>query len=139
MRRLYIAHMDLLKKHRNGFSKELTTYWMGLADNTKPGWKEAWLAAGQPLVVTTEIPGEHEAIKWEDHPAVTVLPHPTFEGTIQMKDVMTHQSNHGNTVNGIQLLTAPANLGVMAAHTVVDVHRQLSRFHSMFRLRMGAK
>jgi hypothetical protein len=131
--------MDVLKQHVNGFSKELTTYWMGLADNTKTGWKESWMSAGQPVVVTTEIPGEAEAIRWEDHPAVTVLPHPTYEGTMPMRDVMGHQSNHGNTVDGITLLTAPANLGVTSGHTVVDVHRQLSRFHAAFRLRMGAK
>jgi hypothetical protein len=138
MRRLYVTNEATYLKHKNGFSKEITTYWMGLTDNTKPGWKEAWIAAGKPMVVTTEM-GEVEQDKWEGHPGVTVLPHPSFQGSIQMKHVMAMDENVANHTDGIALLTAPANLGITTGHTVVDVHKLLSRWHTMFRLRMGAK
>jgi hypothetical protein len=98
MRRLYIASLDIVHEHAmlGIFPSTITTHWLALYDPAVPGDEDRWKASGCPVVLTTDITGEYQQDLWENHPGVTVLPDPVWDGTMPIADA-TEMPENANT------------------------------------------
>lgn len=115
MRRLYVVAMAVMQEHRQLFPTHLTTHWLSLYDPATPGDRDRWVSAGSPVVVSTEFTKEWPESKWEDHPAVTVLPHPVWYGhePLTVARLMPENMTGGQAISE-KLISTPVNRGIGA-------------------------
>jgi hypothetical protein len=128
MKQFYIAHSDLLRSTRfsdafphptvNLFHPVGGAHWVSLED----GWN---------LVAASVDHSEFSEVEWGSHPNVAVLPHPVFEPTMKLSELLDSKQHRFTPAHQKAL----AAIGVTGDHTVWDVHRIARKLHPLCRLR----
>jgi hypothetical protein len=127
-RRYYIAGEELVHAHLDLFYTSAGITWLPLYDDAIPGDRERWIAAGKPVLINALFRHEIHQDQWHDHPEVAILPHPIYEGGVQLADHVGKPGRKFETRHIEQL----AALGVTAEHTILDVEqRALARNRGM--------
>lgn len=114
MKRLYVAPLDVFLEHAKMgvFPALMTTHWMALMDPALEGDQARWEADGKPVVLVTEIASESAQDTWENHPRVTVLPDPVFDGSAPISDATEMPEN----TNTLKMAVRPVRRMASAAH-----------------------
>src|SRR4051812_16677351 len=116
-RRYYIAPLDAVHEQRDLFHNLAGTHYLHLYDPTKPGAKEAWEAAGRPVLVNATFRHEAHADRWHAHEQVAILPDYAEEGNDQLQAHVGRQYRkvHQKHVDHL------GAIGIAGHHTVLDL------------------
>jgi hypothetical protein len=130
-RRYYICGEDLVHEHLDLFYTGAGITWLPLYDPPVPGDLERWTAAGKPVLLNALFRHEVHQDRWHDHPEVAILPHPVYEGAVQLAD---HIGKPGRKFEAKHLAHLAA-LGIAGEHTVLDLEQKALARNRGMRLR----
>jgi hypothetical protein len=91
--------------------------------------------AGTSMVlVSTDFSSEGTEDLWHAHPAVAILPHPTFEGNDPIRKHLGSATKHIQA-HHLAALAAHPTLGYLPGDTVLDLARKAAAIHPQVKLR----
>lgn len=130
-RRYYVTRLDVAHQHRDLFNTMAGAHYLCLYDPAKPGAKEAWEAAGKPVLMNATFRLEAHADRWHEHPDVAILPDHVEEGTHTLESHLVRPTRKLTT----QHIGHLASIGITGGHTVIDLEREAVKRNRSMKLR----
>lgn len=130
-RRYYMTTLDTFLAQRDLFHNMAGAHALHLYDATASGAREAWEAAGKPVLVNATFRLEAHADRWHAHPEVAILPDYAEEGTHPLKSHLARPTRKLKQVH----LDHLGAIGITGDHTVLDLEQRAHALMPSMKLR----